>query len=108
MKKTFFVIFATIFCNPIFSVDQNEKDEFEVRYIKQSIHLNSDVQYHLINEIAWKEFQLVNPNWFVYFNENNRKPHRAFGEGISITNPSDFIIIGSSIKLKSNSTSPLN
>jgi hypothetical protein len=92
MKKTFFVIFATIFCNPIFSGDHIDKDEFEVRYIKQAIHLNSDVQYHLRNEIVWKEFQSVNPNWFVYFNENNRKPHRAFGEGISITSPSDFIV----------------
>ena len=28
----------------------------------------------------------------MYFNEHNRKPHRAFGEGISVTNPSNFIV----------------
>ena len=92
MKKIFFVIFATIFCVPVFSGDHIDKDEYEVRYIKQAIHLNTDVQYHLRNEIAWKEFQSLNPNWFVYFNEHNRKPHRAFGEGIFVVNPSDFII----------------
>ena len=92
MKKILFVIFATIFCVPVFSGDHFHKDEYEVRYIKQAIHLNTDVQYHLRNGFAWKEFQSLNPNWYVYFNENNRKPHRAFGEGISIINPSDFIV----------------
>ena len=92
MKKILFVIFATIFCVPVFSGDHFHKDEYEVRYIKQAIHLNTDVQYHLRNGFAWKEFQSLNPNWYVYFNENNRKPHRAFGEGISIINPSDFIL----------------
>ena len=53
--------------------------------------MNADVQYHLRNGISWKEFQSLNPNWYVYFNEYNRKPHRAFGEGISVTNPSNFI-----------------
>ena len=91
MKKILFVIFATIFCVPVFSGDHFHKDEYEVRYIKQAIHLNTDVQYHLRNGIAWKEFQSLNPNWYVYFNEHNRKPHRAFGEGISVTNPSNFI-----------------
>ena len=92
MKKILFVVFATIFCFPVFSGDHFHEDEYEVRYIKQAIHLNDDVQYHLRNGIAWKEFQSLNPNWFVYFNEHNRKPHRAFGEGIPVTNTSDFIV----------------
>ena len=92
MKKILFVIFATIFCVPVFSGDHFHKDEYEVRYIKQAIHLNTDIQYHLRNGFAWKEFQSLNPNWYVYFNENNREPHRAVGEGISVTNPSNVIV----------------
>ncbi|MAX69131.1 MAG: hypothetical protein CMP60_05495, partial [Flavobacteriales bacterium] len=91
MKKILFIICVTTFCVPVFSGDHFHEDEHEVRYIKQAIHLNADVQYHLRNGISWKEFQSLNPNWYVYFNEYNRKPHRAFGEGISVTNPSNFI-----------------
>ena len=68
-----------------------EKDEFEIRYIKKSIHLDEDVQYHLRNDYKWQSFLSENPNWFVYFNEHNRLPHRAFGLGIPTNSPLDFL-----------------
>ena len=90
MKKTLLLIAFTIFSISIFS-SEHKKDEFEIRYIKKAIHLNEDIQYHLRNDIKWQSFLQDNPNWFVYFNEFNRLPHRAFGEGISITSVDDFI-----------------
>ena len=44
-----------------------EKDEFEIRYIKKSIHLDEDVQYHLRNDNKWQslgQYVWPNPVWF--------------------------------------------
>ena len=73
MKKIYLVIVLT---NNLFSYSHDnchkfEKDEFEVRYIKNPIHLNENVQYQLRNSVQWQSFLNENSNWFVYFNEYN-------------------------------------
>ena len=59
------------FCNHLlysyFFLDHNKKDEYEVRYIKQAIHLNSDVQYHLRNEIAVERVSISEPKLVCVF-----------------------------------------
>ena len=68
MKKllTFLLIFCFSFSS--FSYDGHSIDEYEIRYIKEAIHLNNNTQYQLRNSNQWQAFLNENPNWFVYFN----------------------------------------
>ena len=91
MKKQLLLLFISsfIFFN-LFSSD-SRTDEFEIRYIKESIHINTDLQHQLRNNVEWQLFLDIHPNWYVYFNENNSLPHRAFGEGFFVSSISDFV-----------------
>ena len=91
MKKQLLLLFISsfIFFN-LFSSD-SRTDEFEIRYIKESIHINTDLQHQLRNNVEWQLFLDIPPNWYVYFNENNSLPHRAFGEGFFVSSISDFV-----------------
>ena len=42
------------------------------------------LQEELRNHHAWKNFLSHNGDWWVVFNEENRKPHRAYGTPISV------------------------
>ena len=55
MKKIYLVLVALIISNFSYSHEnchKFEKDEFEVRYIKNPIHLNKGIQYQLRNSIV--------------------------------------------------------
>ncbi|MBE50099.1 MAG: hypothetical protein CMP51_00115 [Flavobacteriales bacterium] len=80
-KSILLILLLTCSFN-IFSYHPCSKDEYEIRYINESIHLNEATQYNLRNTSSWIEFANNNPNWYVYFNEYNQKPHRAFGSPI--------------------------
>jgi len=43
------------------------------------------LQEELRNHHAWKNFLSHNGDWWVIFNEENRKPHRAYGTPISVS-----------------------
>ena len=89
MKKYSFLI-ALFFSITSFAYHPSHTDEFEVRYIKDALHLNENVQLDLRSQIPWKSFLQNHPNWFVYFNEYNQKPHRAFGTPIDNYASSDL------------------
>lgn len=57
----------------------------DVRYIKNTKRL-PDVAYQqeLRERDAWKNFMSANGTWYVMFNEENAKPHRAFGKPINV------------------------
>jgi Zn-dependent metalloprotease len=57
----------------------------DIRYIKD-IQRMPDVAYQqqLREQNAWKNFTTSNGSWYVVFNEENAKPHRAFGQPISV------------------------
>lgn len=46
---------------------------------------NKNYQAELRSLAPWKNFITRNGNWWVLFNEENRKPHRAFGTPIATT-----------------------
>ena len=68
MKQIYCLLFIFVFCNLSFSVGF-EKDEYEIRYVKEDVRINPDYQYQLRNTFSWQSFIETNPNWFVYFNE---------------------------------------
>ena len=85
-KKLILILTILTVSINLFSYTKNVKDEYEVKYIKEAIHLNPAFQTQLIKSEDWQLFLSNNSNWFVYFNEFNQKPHRAFGEPISNSN----------------------
>ncbi|MGZ4118607.1 MAG: hypothetical protein ACXVPY_14060, partial [Bacteroidia bacterium] len=58
-------------------------DRNNIRYIKNIKRL-PDVAYQkeLRERASWKNFLAANGTWYVMFNEENAKPHRAFGNPI--------------------------
>lgn len=57
----------------------------DVRYIKNTKRL-PDVAYQqeLRERDAWKNFMSANGTWYVIFNEENARPHRAFGKPVNV------------------------
>ncbi len=89
MRKITFTLIALFSVVQIFASKHNHTDENEVRYIKNSKVLNAQLQQDLRLSDSWQNFLAVNPNWFVIFNEDNKMPHRAFGEPIALAGGAD-------------------
>ena len=60
MKKYSFLI-ALFFSITSFAYHPSHTDEFEVRYIKDALHLNENVQLDLRSQIPWKSFLQNHP-----------------------------------------------
>ena len=91
MKNLLSLISVLVISFNLFSATHHHSDEYEVRYIKENMVLNSQYQESLRNAQLWSEFADSNPNWFVIFNERNRLPHRAFGEPIPVNDLQSFL-----------------
>lgn len=63
----------------------SNSNKTEIRYIKNGKRL-PDVAYQqeLRNKNSWKNFTALNGTWYVVFNEENAKPHRALGKPIQV------------------------
>ena len=83
MKKFILFVFCLCMIDSVYSYHPMHNDEYEIRYIKESIHLDPNVQAMLRSQEPWQNFISNYPNWYVYFNESNQKPHRAYGTPIS-------------------------
>lgn len=85
MKKLYFLLAFSFLFNELIAEKHTHEDEYEVRYIKEISELNPVLQQQLRGQNSWQSFLENHPNWFVYFNEFNLKPHRAFGEPFSLS-----------------------
>ena len=81
-SKILFIILAT--CTSfLYATKHSHIDKNEIRYyIARPIDVS--VQQQLREGSTWQSFLSVNPNWFVMFDENNKQPHKAFGEPIQL------------------------
>ena len=84
MKRNILSLILILFFSSAFATKHNHTDENEIRYYKAN-PLDVTVQQQLREGSAWQSFLEEHPNWFVIFNENNKMPHRAFGEPIALT-----------------------
>lgn len=44
-----------------------------------------EYQYRLRHQKAWQDYLTENGTWYVVFNEENHKPHRAYGKPINVS-----------------------
>ena len=87
MKRNILSLILILFFSSAFATKHNHTDENEIRYYKAN-PLDATLQQQLREGSAWQSFLEEHPNWFVIFNENNKMPHRAFGEPITLTGSS--------------------
>ena len=86
MKNTFLLLILIFFTFNSFAHKHTHQDDYEIRYINESMQLNNQIQENLRNNSPWQSFLSIYPEWFTYFNEYNYKPHRAFGSPIILSN----------------------
>lgn len=86
MKNTFLLSILIFFSFNSFAHKHTHHDDYEIRYINESMQLNNQIQENLRNNSPWQSFLSIYPEWFTYFNEYNYKPHRAFGSPIILSN----------------------
>ncbi|MEC9208978.1 MAG: hypothetical protein VX762_00965 [Bacteroidota bacterium] len=86
MRKTTIFCLILMLSASVFAYDNNANDEYEVRYIKEQITTDLNLQQTLRHQNAWQHFLDRYPRWFVNFNQFNLKPHRAYGEPIELLN----------------------
>ena len=90
-SKVLFIIFA-ISTSLLFAAKHNHTDENEIRYFNASA-LDVNKQQQLRQGSLWQAFLFDNPNWFVMFDENNKLPHKAFGEPIQLNGSSSTDVL---------------
>ena len=90
-SKVLFIIFA-ISTSILFAAKHNHTDENEIRYFNASA-LDVNKQQQLRQGSLWQAFLFDNPNWFVMFDENNKLPHKAFGEPIQLNGSSSTDVL---------------
>jgi Zn-dependent metalloprotease len=79
MKSKILFIILTISTSFLYATKHNHTDENEIRYYNAT-PLDATVQQQLREGSVWQAFLSNNPNWYVMFDENNKLPHKAFGE----------------------------
>lgn len=60
-------------------------DKNEIRFITDNKRMpDTELQNELRNRANWQNFVQQNGTWYVIFNEENSRPHRAFGKPIPV------------------------
>jgi Zn-dependent metalloprotease len=92
MKSKILFIILTISSSLLYATKHEHIDENEIRYYKAT-PLDESIQKELREGSVWQEFLSDNPNWFVMFDENNKMPHKAFGEPIQLNGSSNTDVL---------------
>jgi len=92
MKNKILFIVLAITTSLSYATKHEHIDENEVRYYNAN-PLDATVQEQLRNGTDWQSFLNSHPNWFVMFDENNKMPHRAFGEPIQLSGSSSADVL---------------
>jgi len=92
MKRKILFIILTISTSLLYATKHEHIDENEIRYFKAS-PLDVTIQQQLREGEVWQSFLSDNSNWFVMFDENNKLPHKAFGEPIQLNGSSNADVL---------------
>ena len=92
MKQTILFLISLLIVSSTFATKHEHIDENEIRYYKTT-PLDVAVQQQLREGSVWQAFLSDNPNWFVMFDENNKLPHKAFGEPIQLNGSSNTDVL---------------
>ena len=86
MKKIYLITTLIVIAYSSFASSNiyTNENSSEVRFIKNNKRLPDEVyQKQLREQTSWKNFIASHGTWYVTFNEENAKPHRAFGKPIA-------------------------
>ena len=83
---SWFLVLGSFFSSAFASGDlQTTNDKNEIRYITDNKRMpDIELQNQLRNRANWQNFVQQNGTWYVIFNEENSKPHRAFGKPVPV------------------------
>lgn len=84
--KIFSTIFAVVFAAAAFAGGDvyHNQTRFEKTFVTNNKWMpDKTYQAELRNQPSWKSFLSRNGKWWVIFNEENQKPHRAYGQPVS-------------------------
>lgn len=87
MKHIPLTLFFLFFFTNVFAAGDihSNLDKNEIRHINNNRRLpDVEYQYELRNRPNWQYFLQQNGTWFVIFNEENARPHKAFGKPIPV------------------------
>lgn len=87
MKKSFSLLIALVMVQSAMATGHilHDHDSDQKRFITNNKSLPDQAyQQQLRNDVKWTQFQQTHGDWWVQFNETNGKPHRAFGEPVTI------------------------
>ena len=91
MKQILFPLFLLFSVNLIGSDHIHYSEQRLVKhYYESAQEMNEFTQLQLRESAAWKNFLLNNGDWYVIFNEFNKKPHRAFGKPIQLLQGNNY------------------
>jgi len=92
MKRKILFIILTISTSFLYATKHEHIDENEIRYY-YAAPLSLTVQQKLREGSVWQAFSSDYPNWYVMFDENNKQPHKAFGEPIQLNGSSNADVL---------------
>ncbi len=82
----FLILYSAFFINTFASGGvETTNDKNEIRFITENKRMpDVELQTELRNRANWQNFVQQNGTWFVIFNEENSRPHRAFGKPVAV------------------------
>ena len=86
MKKVLTLLLAGICFSMVYGQVPHKKDPFVKTFVQDTRKLpNQQLQAQFRDGAAWTSFKEAHGDWWVEFNEQTGKPHRAFGSPIATT-----------------------
>ena len=87
MKKQLLFIALLAFSANLFAQSDvfSQDTRLNKTYLDSKRELDKTYQYELLQSESWQNFIQENGNWFAWFNEENGKPHRAYGQPIAVS-----------------------
>jgi len=81
------IVLAVCFTSTAFGQSNffNQDTRLNKTYLDNKRVLDKTYQYELMRSPAWQNFLQEHGSWYVWFNEENAKPHRAYGQPISVS-----------------------
>ncbi len=83
-----FAVLAILFGSGAAKAQSNvhaQDNRLSKTYLDNKRVLDKSYQYQMLKSEPWQNFRAAHGDWYCWFNEENGKPHRAYGAPISVS-----------------------